>query len=70
MKKCGVEAMTEEELEKILLIGRITHYDDLKEDNFLVDYYILTGEITLDVEYAKNYLADTFKPHHKELLAE
>ena len=67
MKKYGVEAMTEDELEKILLIGRITHYEDLNEDNFLVDYYILTGEITLDVEFAKNYLSDAFKPHHKEL---
>ena len=67
MKKCGVEAMTEDELEKILLIGRITHYEDLNEDNFLVDYYILTGQITFDVEFAKNCLADAFKPHHKEL---
>lgn len=67
MKNSEVEAVTEDELEKILLIGRIIHYKDLNEENFLVDYYILTGEITLDVEYAKKCLADAFKPHHKEL---
>ena len=63
MKKTDIEALTEEELEKILLIGRITHYEDLNEDNFLVDYYILTGKITFDAEYAEKCLADTFKSY-------
>ena len=63
MKKTDIEALTEEELEKILLIGRITHYEDLNEDNFLVDYYILTGKITFDAEYAEKYSTDTFKSH-------
>lgn len=61
MKKTDIEALTEEELEKILLIGRITHYEDLTDYNFLVDYYILTGKITFDAEYAEKCLADTFK---------
>lgn len=67
MKKCGVDFITKDELEKIFLIGRIIRYDDLNEDNFLVDYYILTGEITLDVKFAQNYLAYYFKTHNKEL---
>ena len=67
MDRPGVRSMTEEELEKILLIGRIIHYDELAERNCLVEYYISTGEIILDVEFAKKYLADTVKPHHKEL---
>ena len=67
MKRTSVETMTEEELEKILMIGRIIHYDDLDDKNILVDYYILTGKITFDCESAKKYLADAFKPHHKEL---
>ena len=58
MKKYGVEAMTEDELEKILLIGRIKHHDDLSERNCLVEYYILTEEITLDCEYAQKFLEE------------
>ena len=58
MKKPGVDAMTEDELEKILLIGRIKHHDDLAERNCLVEYYILTEEITLDCEYARKFLEE------------
>lgn len=58
MDKPGVGSMTEEELERILLIGRIIHYDDLTERNCLVEYYISTGEITFDCEHAKNFLEE------------
>ena len=58
MKKTSVEAVTEDELEKILLIGRIIHYDDLDDKNILVDYYILTGKITFDCESAKKFLKE------------
>ena len=59
MNKICIEALTEEELEKVLLIGQIIRYDDLNDYDLLVDYYISTGEVTFDVEYAKKYLADT-----------
>ena len=56
MKSAGATMLTEEDLEKILLIGRIKVYDNLKEKNYLVDYYILTGEIPDDCESAKKFL--------------
>lgn len=58
MKKPGAEAVNEEELEKFLLIGKIKCYDDLAERDCLVEYYILTGEITTDCEYARKFLAE------------
>ena len=67
MKNPSVETMTEEELEKILLIGKIKHYEDLADKNCLIDYYISTGEITFDLECAKKFLESTFEPTHKEL---
>ena len=50
MKKSGVEAMTEEELEKILLIGRIKHYEYGTEHDYLIDNYISTGKIPSEKE--------------------
>ena len=56
MKTTGIESLTEEELEKILLIGQISHYDDLNEYDYLVDHYVLTGEIPDDYESAREFL--------------
>ena len=40
-----METISEEDLERIFLIGKVRHYEDLAEQNYLVDYYIATGEL-------------------------
>ena len=39
------ETISEAELEQIFLIAKIMHYEDLAEQNYLVDHYIATGEL-------------------------
>ena len=58
MKKPNVDLISEEDLAKILLIGRIKAYCDFSEHNLLVNYYIATGEITLDCELARKILSE------------
>ncbi len=64
----SVERLSESELEKILLTGRIKGYADLSEYNYLVEYYITTGETPEDYETARksateidSVLANTLK---------
>ena len=52
----NVKKISSEELEKILLACRIKHYEELAEYNYLVDYYIMTGEIPDDYELARENL--------------
>lgn len=58
MKKPDVDSITKEDLEKILLIGRIKTYSEHAEHDLFVDYYFSTGEITLDCELARKVLTD------------
>lgn len=39
-----IERISEDDLDKCLIIGRVIHYDDAEELNYLIDLYITTGE--------------------------
>lgn len=39
-----IERISENDLDRCLIIGRVIHYDDAEELNYLVDLYIMTGE--------------------------
>ena len=49
-----METISETELERIFLIGKIRHYEDLAEQNYLVDHYIATGELPSDCKVTEN----------------
>ena len=51
----AMETISETELERILLMGKIRHYEDLVAQNYLVDYYIATGELPDACEVTENY---------------
>ena len=40
-----METISEAELERIFLIGKIRHYECDSEYDYLIDYYIATGEL-------------------------
>ena len=52
------ETISEAELEQIFLIAKIMHYEDLAEQNYLVDHYIATGELPDACELAKEILTE------------
>lgn len=58
MQKPNVDSISKEDLEKILLIGRIKTYSEHSEHDLFVDYYFSTGEITLDSEFARKVLSE------------
>ena len=53
-----METISEAELERIFLIGKIRHYECDSEYDYLIDYYIATGELPDDCELAKEILKE------------
>ena len=58
MENSGIKTLSTEELEKIFVIGRIKHYEDLADFDYLTEYYILTGEIPENYESAQEILKE------------
>ena len=49
-----METISESELEKVLRFGSIIHYECDAEYDYLIDYYILTGELPDDCKVTEN----------------